>query len=100
MGSDIASQFLAGLPMRQPCRAVRQGLSRRSGMQLVPTSQSLSSGRALFDSQEEIALTEFLAKHRTSKISERLDAVYSAEESRVDAATAGAQRAVLRRSEW
>jgi metal-responsive CopG/Arc/MetJ family transcriptional regulator len=46
------------------------------------------------------ALTEFLAKHRTSKISERLDAVYSAEESRVDAATAGAQRAVLRRSEW
>ena len=46
------------------------------------------------------ALTEFLAKHRTSKISERLNAVYSAEESRVDAATAGAQRAVLRRSEW
>jgi len=46
------------------------------------------------------ALTEFLAKHRTSKISERLDAVYSAEESRVDAPTAGAQRAILRRSEW
>jgi len=46
------------------------------------------------------ALTEFLAKHRTSKISERLNAVYSAEESRVDAATTGAQRAVLRRSEW
>ena len=46
------------------------------------------------------ALTEFLAKHQTSKISERLDAVYSAEESRVDAATAGAQRATLRRSEW
>jgi len=46
------------------------------------------------------ALTDFLAKHRTSKVSERLDAVYSAEESRVDAATAGAQRAILRRSEW
>lgn len=46
------------------------------------------------------ALTEFLAKHRSSKISERLNAVYSAEEGRVDAATAKAQRAVLRRSEW
>jgi metal-responsive CopG/Arc/MetJ family transcriptional regulator len=47
-----------------------------------------------------VALTEFLAKHRTSKISERLDAVYAAEESRVDAATARAQRKTLRRSEW
>jgi len=46
------------------------------------------------------ALTEFIAKHRGSKISERLDAVYAAEESRVDAATARAQRKVLRRSEW
>ena len=46
------------------------------------------------------ALTEFLANHRTSNISERLDAVHSAEESRVDPATAGAQRAILRRSAW
>jgi metal-responsive CopG/Arc/MetJ family transcriptional regulator len=46
------------------------------------------------------AVAEFVAKHRSSKVSERLDAVYAAEESRVDAATARAQRKVLRRSEW
>jgi metal-responsive CopG/Arc/MetJ family transcriptional regulator len=47
-----------------------------------------------------VALTEFMAKHRTSKISERLDAVYAAEDSRVDTATARTQRKTLRRSEW
>jgi metal-responsive CopG/Arc/MetJ family transcriptional regulator len=46
------------------------------------------------------ALAEFVAKHRTSKISERLNAVYSAEESRVDRATDRAQQTVIRSSEW
>ena len=46
------------------------------------------------------AVAEFVAKHRSSKISERLDAVYAAEDSRLDAATATAQRKTIRRSEW
>ena len=46
------------------------------------------------------ALAEFLAKHKSSKISERLDTVYAAEESRLDAATSRSQRKVIRRAEW
>lgn len=46
------------------------------------------------------ALTEFVAKHRASRVTERLDAVYSGEESRLDARTGRAQRRVLRRGEW
>ena len=46
------------------------------------------------------ALAEFVAKHKSSKISERLDTVYAAEESRLDAATSRSQRKVIRRAEW
>jgi metal-responsive CopG/Arc/MetJ family transcriptional regulator len=46
------------------------------------------------------ALAEFVAKHKASKVSERLDAVYGAEESRLDAATSRAQRKAIRRAEW
>ena len=46
------------------------------------------------------AVAEFVAKHKASKISERLDAVYAAEESRLDAATSRSQRKVIRRAEW
>ena len=46
------------------------------------------------------ALAEFVAKHRAAKVSERLDAVYAAEESRVDRSLSRAQREVLERSEW
>jgi metal-responsive CopG/Arc/MetJ family transcriptional regulator len=46
------------------------------------------------------ALAEFVAKHRASKISERLDAVYSTEESRLDAPTRRAQTRALRREDW
>ena len=46
------------------------------------------------------ALAEFVAKHKTSKISERLDIVYAAEDSRLDAATSRSQRKVIRRAEW
>lgn len=46
------------------------------------------------------ALSEFVAKHRSAKVSERLNVVYGAEDSRVDAPTAAAQRRVMRRSEW
>ena len=34
------------------------------------------------------ALAEFIAKHRSAKISERLDAVYAVEDSRVDRSVA------------
>jgi len=46
------------------------------------------------------ALAEFVAKHRSSKISERLDAVYAAEESRLDSPTSRAQGKLIRRAEW
>jgi len=46
------------------------------------------------------ALAEFVAKHRTSKISERLDAVYGAEDSGLDPALARAQRRAIGRSDW
>lgn len=46
------------------------------------------------------ALSEFIAKHRGAKVSERLDAVYAAEDGQIDAPTAAAQRRVIRRSEW
>ena len=46
------------------------------------------------------ALAEFVAKHRASRISERLDAVYAVEESRVEAALSRAQRKVVEQSEW
>lgn len=48
-----------------------------------------------------VALTEFIAKHRAAKVSERLDAVYAAEESRVDPSVAAAQRHAIRGgTEW
>lgn len=46
------------------------------------------------------ALAEFVAKHRASRISERLDAVYAVEESRVEPAMSRAQRKVIEQSEW
>ena len=47
-----------------------------------------------------VALAEFIAKHRASGISERLDGAYAAEDSRLDPPTASAQRKALRRSDW
>ncbi len=46
------------------------------------------------------ALAEFVAKHKASRISERLDAVYAAEEVRVDQGLSRAQRRVVEQSEW
>lgn len=46
------------------------------------------------------ALEDFIDRHRAKRVSERLDAVYSTESSRLDPSTARAQRAVLKRSEW
>jgi len=47
-----------------------------------------------------LALTEFIAKHRSSKVTERLDAVYATEESPVEPALGRAQRRAIKRSEW
>jgi metal-responsive CopG/Arc/MetJ family transcriptional regulator len=46
------------------------------------------------------ALAEFVAKHRASKVTESLDAVYSTEDSRLDAPTRRAQRTAIRRDQW
>ena len=46
------------------------------------------------------ALAEYVAKHRTARVTERLDAVYSSESAAVDEPVKRAQRRVVKRSEW
>jgi antitoxin MazE6 len=46
------------------------------------------------------ALAEYIARHRTAKVTERLNAVYGSEPSRLDKATRGAQRRGVAQSEW
>jgi metal-responsive CopG/Arc/MetJ family transcriptional regulator len=46
------------------------------------------------------ALADFLAKHRGRKITERLDAVYTSEDSRLDRTTRRLQRRSLARQPW
>jgi metal-responsive CopG/Arc/MetJ family transcriptional regulator len=46
------------------------------------------------------ALKEFIARHQAKRVTERLDAVYATESSDVVAPVAGAQRNVLKRSDW
>jgi metal-responsive CopG/Arc/MetJ family transcriptional regulator len=46
------------------------------------------------------ALAEYLAKHRTAKVTERLNAVYASEPSQLDKATRRAQRRIVARTEW
>ena len=47
-----------------------------------------------------MALAEFVAKHRPSKVTERLDAVYAAQESRIEPSLRRAQRKAASRSDW
>jgi predicted transcriptional regulator len=46
------------------------------------------------------ALAEFVAKHRTSRVTERLDAVYATEAAPVPKPLRRAQRKILDQSEW
>jgi antitoxin MazE6 len=46
------------------------------------------------------ALAEFLAKHRSRKVTDRLNAVYAAEESRLDAPVRRAQKRSLPADSW
>ena len=46
------------------------------------------------------ALAEYVAKHRRSRVTEQLDAVYSAEPSLVDEPLRRAQRRAMKRSDW
>ncbi|HEY2853189.1 MAG TPA: ribbon-helix-helix domain-containing protein [Gemmatimonadaceae bacterium] len=46
------------------------------------------------------ALAEYVAKHRHSRVTEQLDAVYAAEPAQVDEAVSRAQRRVVKRSDW
>lgn len=45
------------------------------------------------------ALAEYVAKHRTAKVSERLNAVYAAEDSRLDKPVRKAQRRAIDESD-
>ncbi len=46
------------------------------------------------------AVREFVAKHQSAKISERLNAVYATETSALDEPVSRAQAKAVRRSEW
>jgi len=46
------------------------------------------------------ALAEYLAKHQTQKLTDRLNAVYAAESSTLDPALRRAQARSLRADEW
>ncbi len=46
------------------------------------------------------ALAEYVAKHRTSRVTERLDALYANEAATVDEPVRNAQQRVVKRSEW
>ena len=46
------------------------------------------------------ALAEFLAKHRGRKVTDRLNTVYGADESRVDPSVRRLQRRSLERDSW
>ena len=46
------------------------------------------------------ALAEYVAKHRSSRVTERLNAVYASGEATVDEELRKAQRRAVRRSEW
>ena len=46
------------------------------------------------------ALTEFIAKHRSAKVTERLDAIYGVESDPLDPGLARSQRETLRKSAW
>jgi metal-responsive CopG/Arc/MetJ family transcriptional regulator len=46
------------------------------------------------------ALAEYVAKHRASKVTDRLDAVYFTEANELDAGLKEAQRRTLGRQQW
>jgi metal-responsive CopG/Arc/MetJ family transcriptional regulator len=46
------------------------------------------------------ALADYIARYEARRVSERLDAVYSAEASDVDARVERGQRQLLKRSDW
>jgi metal-responsive CopG/Arc/MetJ family transcriptional regulator len=46
------------------------------------------------------ALAEFVAKHRGRKVTERLNAIYSTEESRLDSHVRRIQRRSVERDSW
>lgn len=46
------------------------------------------------------ALAEYVAKHRSRKITERLDSVYATEDSRLDSAPRRAQDRSIPRESW
>jgi metal-responsive CopG/Arc/MetJ family transcriptional regulator len=47
-----------------------------------------------------MALADFVAKHRSRKLTERLDAVHAAHDSRVDEGTRRLQGRSLARNQW
>lgn len=66
--------------------AAVDGLARKLG---IPRSRLVAQ-----------ALAEYVANHRHARVTEQLDAVYTAEPSLVDEPVRRAQRRAVKRSDW
>ena len=68
---------------------------------LFESAETLSNRLGLSRSRlYATALADFLAKHRGRKVTERLDAIYGAEESRLEPAVRRLQRRSLEGDGW
>lgn len=69
--------------------------------ELFASAESLSKRLAVSRSRlYAMALADFVAKHQSRKITERLDAVHGAQESRIDQGTRRLQARSLARNQW
>ena len=69
--------------------------------QLFKAAESLASRLGVSRSRlYATALEEYIARHQSRRVSERLDAVYSTESSDLDASVKSAQERTLRHSDW
>lgn len=69
--------------------------------ELFESAEALSKRLGLSRSRlYATALEDFVAKHQARKVTERLDAVYASQESRVDRATRRLQARSLGKNSW
>lgn len=68
---------------------------------LFKTADDLASRMGVSRSQlYATALAEYVAKHQTRRVTERLDSVYAVEPSGVDADVKKGQRRAVQRTDW
>ena len=69
--------------------------------QLFKAGEALAGRLGLTRSRlYSLALEEFIARHSANRVSERLDAVYSAERSELDPSIAAMQARMVKGTDW